>query len=306
LTIHGLSLVKNEGDIIAQSLTAAATWADSIYVYDNGSVDGTWEIVQSLAAAHPQIIPYKREAKPYSQALRKDLFEVYRERGAAGDWWCMLDADEFFIDDPRSFLAAIPEPFDEVWSASFEYYFTDLDAERYAQDPSSYHDDIPVERKCRYYLNNWSEPRFFRDSRRLVWFEGGWPDRLGPAARERIRLKHFQYRSPQQIQKRIDSRRDALERGSFLHEMFPDWKTAVLDPLRVDFTQSRPDNAPLTWEDRVMDASLLHEDSGDGPYIVEEDALPRIPRARSRGEQWLRARVRPFKRLMLRQARPRR
>jgi hypothetical protein len=301
LAIHGLSLVKNESDIIAQSLSAAATWADSIYVYDNGSVDGTWEIVQSLAASHPQIIPYKREAKPYSQSLRKDLFGVYRERGAHGDWWCMLDADEFFIDDPRSFLAAIPEPFDEVWSASFEYYFTDLDAERYAQDPSSYDDEIPVEQKCRYYLNNWSEPRFFRDSSRLQWFEGGWPDRLGPAARKRIRLKHFQYRSPQQIQKRIDSRRDALERGSFLHEMFPDWKGAIVDPSAVDFTLSDPKHAPRTWQDRVLDASLLREDLGDGLYSIDEDALPPIPRARGRAEQWLRARARPVKRLVRRQ-----
>jgi hypothetical protein len=301
LTIHGLSLVKNEGDIIAQSLTAAATWADSIYVYDNGSVDGTWEIVQSLAATHPQIIPYKREAKPYTQALRKDLFEVYRERGGDGDWWCMLDADEFFIDDPRSFLAAIPEPFDEVWSASFEYYFTDLDAERYAQDPSAYADDVPVEQKCRYYLNNWSEPRFFRDSSRLKWFEGGWPDRLGPAARRRSRLKHLQYRSPQQIQKRIESRRDALERGSFLHEMFPDWQGTILDPLRVDFTLSDPKHAPQTWQDRLLDASLLREDLGDGLYVVDEDALPPIPRARGRAEQWLRARGRPVKRFVRRQ-----
>ena len=51
--IHALSLIKNEADVIGQSLAAAAAWADCIYVYDNGSDDGTWEIVRELAATHP-------------------------------------------------------------------------------------------------------------------------------------------------------------------------------------------------------------------------------------------------------------
>ncbi len=295
MKLHGLSLVKNEADVIAQSLTAAAQWADFVYVYDNGSNDGTWEIVHDLAASHDNVIPYKQEALPYSQALRKHLFEVYRRDGARGDWWCLLDADEFFIDDPRTFLAAVPEPFDEVWSASFEYYFTDIDAARYEEDPGAYADDVPVGAKLRYYINNWSEPRFFRDTERLEWLEGGWPDRLGPAYQKRIRLKHYQYRSPTQIQKRIDSRRAAFERGSFLHEMYPDWKRAVLDPLSAGFEGSRPANAPRSWRERVIEASLLTEDRGDDEYVVREEALPRIPPVRPPWLRWLRARARPVK-----------
>ncbi len=300
MRIHGLSLVKNESDIVAQSLLAATAWAHFIYVYDNGSEDGTWDIVRDLAATYPQIIPYKREAKPYSQSLRKALFETYRGNGAPGDWWCMLDADEFFIDDPRLFLAAVPEGFDEVWGASFEYYFTDFDAARYAESPNAYADDVPVGEKCRYYINNWSEPRFFRDSERLGWYEGGWPDRLGPAHRTRIRLKHYQYRSPQQIQKRIDTRRDALNRGSFLHEMFPDWKRAVLDPLNVSFADCRPENAPQTWRDRVIEASLLIEERGEGNYVVNEPMLPPLPPVRPPWVTWLRARAHAAKRFLRR------
>jgi hypothetical protein len=302
MRIHALSLVKNESDIIAQSLIAAAVWAEAIYVYDNGSDDGTWEIVQDLAATHPRIVPYRSEAGPYSQALRKDLFEAYRERGSRGDWWCQLDADEFYIDDPRDFLAVVTEPYDEIWSASFEYYFTDRDAARYAEDPTAFADEVPVADKCRYFVNNHSEPRFFRDSERLEWWEGGWPDRLGPAYRTRIRLKHFQYRSPAQIDKRIATRRDSFARGSFLHEQFPDWQGAVLDPLRADFTASRPENAPTSWRDRVLPASLLHEDAGDGPYVVNEAALGPIPRWRPGWERWLRARARPLKRVLRRRS----
>jgi hypothetical protein len=32
-----------------------------------------------------------------------------------GDWWCILDADEFYIDDPREFLEAVPKRFSSVW-----------------------------------------------------------------------------------------------------------------------------------------------------------------------------------------------
>jgi glycosyltransferase involved in cell wall biosynthesis len=119
MRIHCMSLVKNECDIVAQSLTEAATWADAIYVYDNGSDDGTWEIVRELASTQRQIIPFEHDATPFSQALRRRIFEAFRDRSAHGDWWCLLDADEFYIDDPRTFLAAVPEPYDEVWSASF-------------------------------------------------------------------------------------------------------------------------------------------------------------------------------------------
>ena len=125
----------------------------------------------------------------------------------------------------------------------------------------------------------------FRDSGRLEWVEGtGWPERLGRIYPERIRLKHYQYRSPRQMQRRIDSRRDALERGSFLHEMLPDWKQAILRPLDVDFTAADPAHAPSTWRDRIVEASLLTEDRGE--YVVDEAALPPIPRARP---AWIRA-----------------
>ena len=44
--IYSLLLVKNEADIIRTSILAAAQWSDKVIVMDNGSTDGTWEIVQ--------------------------------------------------------------------------------------------------------------------------------------------------------------------------------------------------------------------------------------------------------------------
>ena len=41
---HALLPVRDEADIIGQSLRHMLTWVDAIYVFDNGSVDDTWEI----------------------------------------------------------------------------------------------------------------------------------------------------------------------------------------------------------------------------------------------------------------------
>jgi glycosyltransferase involved in cell wall biosynthesis len=52
MKIHGLSLVKNESDILQETIYAALDWCDYIYVPDNGSTDGTWELVKELAKQH--------------------------------------------------------------------------------------------------------------------------------------------------------------------------------------------------------------------------------------------------------------
>lgn len=294
--IFGLCLVKDESDVIAQTLTAAAAWSDAIYVFDNGSTDGTWDTVLELAKTRPQVVPDRQDSTPYSPNLRRTIFDGHRHEAEEGDWFCSLDADEFYIDDPRVFLADVPSRFDEVWAASFEFYFTEKDAERYESDPTLYGDDVPVERKLRYYVNNWSEPRFFRYRRGLVWRSGAWPERLGPAYPVRIRLKHFQYRSPQQIQKRLSTRLEAMGRGRFLHEMLPHWTEAVASFRATDFSASDLQHVPRTWRDRIVDSALLIEDVPGGDYVVDESALPPIPRARPAWLAWLGRKAEPLRR----------
>jgi hypothetical protein len=34
--------------------------------------------------------------------MRLELLNQYRASASDGDWWCILDADEIYIDDPRS------------------------------------------------------------------------------------------------------------------------------------------------------------------------------------------------------------
>lgn len=276
--IHGICLVKDEADIIGQSLESALKWCDFIYVYDNGSTDGTWEKVLELAKWNQSIIPYKQDDKTFHDSLRGEVLDNYRENATEEDWWCTLDADEIYIDDPRIFLQKVSRQYKVVWSASFQYYFTDKDLEQYQQDPSLYAEDIPVEHKCRYYLNNWGERRFFRHRKNLRWLEGEkYPKSVVFASSYPIRiwLKHYQYRSPQQIQKRLENRYKVGQekKDSFGHEMRLEWQASVTQKHK------EPSNLIATcpsWLDRIVKASSLCYDQHDRRYLVQEDFMPPI------------------------------
>jgi hypothetical protein len=76
---------------------------------------------------------------------------------------------------------------------------------------------------------------------------------MGLVAPQRVRLKHYQYRSPAQIQQRLDTRREAAERGyrTFLHSLETDWR------------------------EKIVQSKDYHQDRLDGALVVDEHLLPR-------------------------------
>lgn len=303
MKIHALCILKNEADVIGESLGAALHWCDHIYVFDNGSDDGSWELVQQLARQYSQIVPYKQDDVLYSNGLRADIFNAFRSNAGAQDWWCALDADEFYIDDPRIFLAKIPERWQTVWSASFNYYLTDQDVIAYQQDPVKFV-QTPVQQQLRYYFNNWGELRFFRHNDEIAWSrtQGGFPPIMftAPACPVRIWLKHYQYRSPEQIERRLLTRRRAMEANTgFLHEVTPNWRSSIATKrdAPLDFKDARPEFAGSRWQDRIVPAASLDYDAFDRRYVVNESLMPEFPVRLRRAE--LRAMIpRPLRSLL--------
>jgi hypothetical protein len=291
--IHGLCLVKNEGDIVRQGLRAARAWCDAIYVYDNGSVDGTWEQVQDMARHDSAIVPWKQEAVPFRNGLRADIFHAFANRARSGDWWVRLDPDEFYVDDPRAFLSSVPASTGCVWYAPLTYYFSTEEARRYHEDPSQFADNVPITEKCRHYFNYWSEVRFVRTEAMEPW-EGiaGWPEALTERVRSynrRILCRHFPYRSPSQIERRTQTRAPSALSGTvFCHEAVKSWRTTH-DPLvirqhRWNATEvpyfTNPAQMEWGWESRVIDAAHLVFDAHDGHFVLNEDLMPAIPGVR--------------------------
>lgn len=212
MKIFGICLVKDEADIIEYCLTEASTWADKIFVYDNGSADNTWEIVNELAAVNERIVPYKKEALPFRDSLRAKVFNAYRHLAKDGDWWCFrLDSDEFYIDDPKAFLAKVPNRYHVVCKASYDYRLTHEDVEELKFEDHCPHDAIQL----KYYEPLiYTEKRFFKYRNRLVWHEDeGVPRHMGIIYPEFIKQKHLQYRSPNQIQARLEKKKIATASG---------------------------------------------------------------------------------------------
>jgi hypothetical protein len=295
MRIHALCLVKNESDVIDACLTAAADWCDRIYVYDNGSTDGTWEQVNELARSIPEIVPFMQADKPFDDGLRAEIFNHYKADCTDDDWWCLLGADEFYIDDPRVFLAKVPQHQGVVVTASFSYYFTDKEAALYEEDPSRFTDSVPVFDRCRYYLNHWSETRFFRHTHDLTWTGGYFPRKISEWQPYPIRIwvKHYSYRSPSQIEKRLATRRPAISAGQFTHEAVPNWATYIDPEMIAKHPQLGTDKwhpryAANSWRERVVDASKLDYDAGDRKWVVREDLMPPVPH---RSFRWLRAKL---------------
>src|SRR4051794_26059234 len=104
MRFHGLMLVRDELDIIAQNLTHLLSWVDVLHVYDLGSTDSTWDIIQDFAARDSRVVPFKREPTVYSDSLRCVIFDQLRGGFEKGDWIVKLDADEFYPIPPPSFV----------------------------------------------------------------------------------------------------------------------------------------------------------------------------------------------------------
>lgn len=219
MKILSISVIKDEADIIALSLSKALEWSDKIFVLDNGSTDNTWEIVKDLSEQDPRIVPWKKFDVPFYEGLRAEVFNEFRTIAEEGDWWCFrLDADEFYIDNPKHFLQNISKRHHYVCKDSIEYYLTfkDLEELNFKENFSS------LINKIKYYDKfTYREARFFRHRNRLDWNpKDPFPKHMGIVSNKLIRAKHYQYRSIDQIQRRLEVRREAIKNG------FPGWEHA--------------------------------------------------------------------------------
>ncbi|HVT45804.1 MAG TPA: glycosyltransferase family 2 protein [Thermoanaerobaculia bacterium] len=251
MSIFGTLVVQNENDIIDELLGYLRELAffDAIFLYDLGSDDGTFErALRHRDILHdPQVV-----AEPYSETLRHRLMLSRRDHYRPGDWMVMIDADEFYEDDPRPIVRlAELEGADCIFAWQAEFMFTDLDLARFAEEDET----LPIRERRRHYLIDWTEPRFYR-------YHGAWQNdpRKAYHCSERILNRHYQYRTPGQIQKRIDTRRRARERTEGRPDQFK-WLQIFSD----------------RWEDYVISHELCHLDDGTGlkfgfpPGVTLED-----------------------------------
>ena len=232
--LYGICLVKNEDDIIAQSLTFATRFCDRIYVIDNGSTDDTWAIVNDLGRGNSDIVPFEQTREPYGDWLRARVFNEMHRQFSEEDWWMILDADEFFVGDPRAAIeVAVRQRADVVAAWQIQFYFTERDLEAWTRGEDRRESEIFSRR--RYYQINWQEPRLFRNRQARPWDIHAsikLPDGPHRMSSYRPFNRHYQFRDPAQMEKRL-----ALRYGHalFPHVQSPDWRDQIRDSRRLKF-----------------------------------------------------------------------
>src|SRR5262245_52286802 len=157
VAFFGIMVVRDEGDLIAQTLDHLLTRLDAIYIYDTGSTDGTWDIVRGFGARAGRdsgVIPLRRDEVPYDNGLRAMVFDEVRPRFSDGDWIARLDADEFYHVPPRRFIDERISPGEgRIFAQMYDFVLTRPEVRDWEEGRETLADRArPIEERRRKYL----------------------------------------------------------------------------------------------------------------------------------------------------------
>lgn len=252
---HALLAVRDEGDIIEQSLNHFTSWADVVHVFDTGSVDGTWESVKVMARDDESIHPVGRKPVYFSLSkVRSHLFHEARKHMQDGDWLLRVDADERYHIPPPAFVEKHMKPYEKV--AKRQYYdfrLTDKEVQWWKDGKEGIEDrGRPIEDRRRFYtIKKSPEPRLCQYRPTMRWPPyASFPCNAGIIAEEPLPIRHYPHRDPVQMAKRFALRSiqvraegSKTEKGLGHHWAVEDWKKDVIDGTREDLRYWEPGNS---------------------------------------------------------------
>lgn len=204
---HCLLPVRDEADIIGQCLEHLTAWADGIYVFDTGSSDHTWEIVQDFAAREKRVIPLRKDPVYFNDTVvRGWIFDQVRRHMRPGDWFLRVDADEFHHIPPPNFVSEHLRPFETVvYHQYYNFVLTDSEVRDWEQKIETLEDrSRPIEqRRQRYQISHYTEPRLCRYRETMRWPPHvSFPFNAGYVAKMRLPIRHYPHRDPDQLRRR--------------------------------------------------------------------------------------------------------
>lgn len=106
----GMLMIRDEDDVLGDSLAAASRWFDRIYVLDGTTDQVRVERTDAILASVPEVAWHARDADWFpggiTDGARQILLERIRRDHGFDNWIGLLHADEFLDQDPRPMLAA--------------------------------------------------------------------------------------------------------------------------------------------------------------------------------------------------------
>ena len=261
MRFHAIMLVRDEADVLPDAIAGIMGWADALWVLDNGSIDGSWEIVRQAASSDSRIQAWGQTRAVFSDALRAAVFHDARASFGHGDWIARVDADEFFHTPPPEFVRDRVGR-RESFVCGLLHEFVLLKREAAAIERGEEERLLSISERRRWWTpNQFPEPRLFRYRRSMKWpGTRGHPWLAGVMARERIQIRHYRWRTPEQARRRWALReavRPSMPFGG-AHWSIDDWRAEGLrtrsDPgvsfwkpgtALEPFASPSPVNAPL-------------------------------------------------------------
>jgi glycosyltransferase involved in cell wall biosynthesis len=249
---HALLPVRDEADIIAQSLDHLLTWADAVYVFDTGSQDETWDIVHQFAVQDKRVIPLKKDAVFFSdKVVRGWIFHQARQKMRDGDWFLRVDADEFHHVPPPDFVKTRMERHETV--ACHQYYdfrVTVSELKDWNDGREKISDrNRPIEDRRRWFtISSYTEPRLCRYRSSMQWpATVSFPYNAGYIAKRRLPIRHYPHRDPLQLERRCRLRAamaTELDNAGGHHWTEGNWREHVVTDSRELWYWKQGTNLP--------------------------------------------------------------
>ena len=207
MKFHALLPVRDEADIMVQCLQHLLRWVDAIYVFDTGSTDETWEIVNECAGRDRRVKILGKKAVYFSEVMvRGWMFNVAREFMTSGDWFLRVDADEVHHVLPPEFVRESMRSCETLaYHQYYDFQLTESEATEWDQRTDHAVERArPIEQRRRHFVPSiYSEPRLCRYRDTMRWPLGAsFPINAGYIARERLPIRHYPHRDPEQLRGR--------------------------------------------------------------------------------------------------------
>lgn len=223
MTVAAVTMVKDEADIIEATLTHMLTQADYVLVADNMSTDGTSEILDRLQARHRQLLVIADVEVAYEQSAKMTRLATCAHNEWGVDWIVPFDADEIwyspFHDRVADHLAELADQWLAMAATLYDHVATRLDDDD-DDDPTSrmgYRriEPLPLPKvACR-----WRPDLTIEMGNHGVRFDGG-----ATIHEPQLVVRHFPYRSPEQLVRKVRNGAAAYAASSLPEQYGVHWR----------------------------------------------------------------------------------